>query len=75
MPNFTGSGGYGQKHCDDITEDWGGKPYEDIVRCFEYIRDKLPYVDTDNAVALGASYGGYMISEFCIAQVYSGSVY
>lgn len=35
-----------------------------VENCFEHIADNLPYVDTNNAVALGASYGGYMISEF-----------
>lgn len=33
-----------------------------VENCFEHIADNLPYVDTTNAVALGASYGGYMIS-------------
>lgn len=48
---------------DGITNDWGGKPYNDLVNCFEYIEGNLPYVDTQNAVALGASYGGFMISK------------
>ncbi|KAL8951158.1 MAG: hypothetical protein Q9222_002846 [Ikaeria aurantiellina] len=60
-PNPTGSTGYGQAFVDAITESWGGRPYEDLVKGFEYIKE-LPYVDTDNAVALGASYGGYMMN-------------
>lgn len=63
MPNPTGSTGYGQEHCDAIKENWGGSPYEDLVKCFEYIEKELPYVDTNRAVALGASYGGYMMSK------------
>lgn len=62
-PNPTGSSGYGMALQDGITEDWGGRPYNDLVNCFEWIADNMPYVDTRNAVALGASYGGYMISE------------
>ncbi|KAI1172433.1 prolyl oligopeptidase [Nemania sp. FL0916] len=62
MPNPTGSTGYGQQYVDDIALDWGGRPYNDLVNCFEHIAENLPYVDTDNAVALGASYGGYMIN-------------
>ncbi|KAI1813268.1 prolyl oligopeptidase [Poronia punctata] len=62
MPNPTGSTGYGQKYTDDIALDWGGRPYDDLVNCFEHIKTNLSYVDTDNAVALGASYGGYMIN-------------
>ncbi|KAI1166935.1 prolyl oligopeptidase [Nemania serpens] len=62
MPNPTGSTGYGQQLVDDIALDWGGRPYNDLVNCFEHIADNLPYVDTKNAVALGASYGGFMIN-------------
>ncbi|OTB08818.1 hypothetical protein M426DRAFT_316843 [Hypoxylon sp. CI-4A] len=62
MPNPTGSTGYGQAFTDGIAGDWGGRPYNDLVNAFEYIADNLPYVDTNNAVALGASYGGYMIN-------------
>ena len=60
-PNITGSTGYGQKFTDNIRRDWGGAPYRDIVNCFDYVA-KLPEVDVDRAVALGASYGGYMMN-------------
>ncbi|KAL8969995.1 MAG: hypothetical protein Q9197_004055 [Variospora fuerteventurae] len=63
-PNPTGSTGYGQPFVDAITESWGGLPYEDLANGFEYIKEHLPYVDTDRAVALGASYGGYMMNWF-----------
>ncbi|KAI1824526.1 prolyl oligopeptidase [Xylaria intraflava] len=62
MPNPTGSTGYGQQLVDGITKNWGGRPYEDLENCFEHIAEKFSYVDTNNAVALGASYGGYMIN-------------
>ncbi|KAK3942180.1 Alpha/Beta hydrolase protein [Diplogelasinospora grovesii] len=61
-PNPTGSTGYGMALQDGITGHWGGRPYDDLVNCFVYIADNMPYVDTDRAVALGASYGGYMIN-------------
>jgi len=61
-PNPTGSTGYGQAFTDAITKSWGGLPYEDLVNGFEYIKENLPYVDTTRAVALGASYGGYMMN-------------
>ncbi|KAK0731257.1 Alpha/Beta hydrolase protein [Lasiosphaeris hirsuta] len=61
-PNPTGSTGYGMALQDGIKGEWGGRPYNDLVNCFEYIADNLPYVDTERAVALGASYGGYMIN-------------
>jgi len=61
-PNPTGSTSYGQAFTDAITENWGGSPYEDLVKGFKYIKENLDYVDTDRAVALGASYGGYMMN-------------
>lgn len=62
MPNPTGSTGYGQQFTDAITKNWGGDPYEDLVKGIEYIEENLNYVDTSRMVALGASYGGYMIN-------------
>ncbi|KAK8089580.1 prolyl oligopeptidase [Apiospora hydei] len=62
MPNPTGSTGYGQKLTDAIACDWGGRPYKDLENCFEYIAKNMDYVDTDRAVGLGASYGGYMVN-------------
>lgn len=61
-PNPTGSTGYGMALEDGIQNHWGGRPYEDLVKCFEHIEKNIPYVDTSRAVALGASYGGYMIN-------------
>ncbi|KHN95315.1 dipeptidyl peptidase [Metarhizium album ARSEF 1941] len=61
-PNVTGSTGYGQKHIDAITCNWGGNPYEDLVLCFEHLEKNVNYIDTSRSVALGASYGGYMIN-------------
>ncbi|KAI3543412.1 prolyl oligopeptidase [Colletotrichum abscissum] len=62
MPNPTGSTGYGQQHTDNIQNEWGGRPYVDLVKCFDHIEKNISYIDCGNAVALGASYGGYMIN-------------
>lgn len=67
-PNPTGSTGYGMDLQNGIKGSWGGRPYEDLEKCFEYIEKEMGYVDTDRAVALGASYGGYMISEFSFLE-------
>ncbi|MCJ1474015.1 hypothetical protein MMC13_002673 [Lambiella insularis] len=40
----------------------GGRPYHDLASCFAYIESQMPFVDTNRAVALGGSYGGYMIN-------------
>ena len=62
MPNTTGSIGFGQRFIEDIGGEWGGRPYKDLVNCFEYVKETMPFVDTKRAVAMGASYGGYMIN-------------
>ncbi|KAL4896861.1 putative dipeptidyl-peptidase 5 [Aspergillus ambiguus] len=61
-PNPTGSTGFGQELTDAIQGDWGGAPYDELVECWQYVRDNLPYVDTERGVAAGASYGGFMIN-------------
>jgi dipeptidyl aminopeptidase/acylaminoacyl peptidase len=63
--NPTGSTGYGQELTDAIQNNWGGAPYDDLVKGFEYIADTYDYIDTENAVAAGASYGGYMVRTLC----------
>lgn len=40
----------------------GGAPYDDLVKCWEYINDNFPYIDTENGVAAGASFGGFMVN-------------
>lgn len=60
MPNPHGSVGYGQKFTDAVNAEWGGIPYDDIMRTADYVQS-LPYVDKDRIAAAGASYGGYMI--------------
>jgi dipeptidyl aminopeptidase/acylaminoacyl peptidase len=57
-PNPTGSTGFGQELTDGIQANWGSYPYEEIVLCWQYIRDNLSFVDTDNGILAGASYGG-----------------
>ena len=59
-PNPRGSTGYGQKFLDEISGDWGGKVYTDIMNGVAEIAG-MPYIDKDRIGAAGASFGGYMI--------------
>ncbi|KAF2789172.1 alpha/beta-hydrolase [Melanomma pulvis-pyrius CBS 109.77] len=59
-PQFTGTPSYGQKFTDAIQANWGGTPYRDLVKLFEYLEANVTYIDTDRAIAAGASFGGYM---------------
>jgi len=61
MPNPRGSTGYGQKFTDEINQDWGGKPYEDIMAVVDHMTAQ-PYVDAERMAAAGGSYGGYMVN-------------
>lgn len=60
--NPTGSTGFGQALTDRIQNNWGSHPYVDLLKGWDYIEKNLPYVDTSRAVALGASYGGFMVN-------------
>ncbi|MBS1794567.1 MAG: S9 family peptidase [Acidobacteria bacterium] len=60
MPNPRGSTGYGQQFVDDVSADWGGRAYTDIMNGVAEVV-KLPYVDKTRIGAAGASYGGYMV--------------
>jgi dipeptidyl aminopeptidase/acylaminoacyl peptidase len=63
LPNPRGSTGFGQKYVDEISGDWGGKCYEDLMKGIEYL-EKQPYIDKDRMAAAGASFGGYMMNWF-----------
>jgi dipeptidyl aminopeptidase/acylaminoacyl peptidase len=60
--DFHGSTGYGQAFTDAIRGDWGGKPYDDLMKGLDHVLAAYPWVDGDRACALGASYGGYMVN-------------
>ena len=60
-PNPHGSTGYGQAFTRAISEDWGGSPYEDVMKVTDAL-EKLPYVDADRIGIMGWSYGGYFMN-------------
>ena len=60
MINRRGSTGYGQKFTDQITNDWGGRAYLDVMKGIDAAIVKYPYIDKTKMAAAGGSYGGYM---------------
>ena len=62
MIDFHGSTGYGQAFTDSISGDWGGKPLEDLKIGLATAVRQFPWLDGDDACALGGSYGGFMIN-------------
>jgi dipeptidyl aminopeptidase/acylaminoacyl peptidase len=65
LPNPRGSTGFGQKFVEEITDNWGGKCYDDLMKGADYVAG-LPYVDKDRMIAAGASFGGYMVNWFAV---------
>ncbi|OTA70584.1 alpha/beta-hydrolase [Hypoxylon sp. EC38] len=59
-PNPTASSGWGQNLTDAIQGRWGSYPYWDLVHAWDYVNSTLAYVDTENGIEAGASFGGYM---------------
>ena len=60
-PNPRGSTGFGQKFVDEISGDWGGKAYTDIMNGVASVINANNFIDKERIGAAGASYGGYMI--------------
>lgn len=59
--NPHGSTGYGQAFTEQISGEWGGAVYEDLMKGVNHMI-KLGYVDPNRLGAAGGSYGGYMVN-------------
>ena len=68
LPNPRGSTGFGQKFVDEISGDWGGKCYRDLVAGLDYV-EQLDYVDKNRIAGAGASFGGYMMDWFAVNDI------
>src|SRR5580700_11237857 len=61
MVNPRGSPGYGEKFEAEVSRDWGGKVYEDIMKGADAAIAKYPFIDGTRLAAAGGSFGGYMV--------------
>ncbi len=68
MPNPRGSTSFGQQFCDEISGDWGGKCYRDLVAGLKVVQS-LEYVDSKRIASAGASFGGYMQDWFAVNEI------
>lgn len=57
--NPAGSTGYGQAFIEEVSRDWGGQPYDDIMAVVDAVA-RLPGIDGQRVCAAGGSYGGFM---------------
>jgi dipeptidyl aminopeptidase/acylaminoacyl peptidase len=63
--NPRGSTGYGQTFTDQISADWSGRVFEDLMKGLDFALEKYPYLDRERMAAAGGSYGGYMVNWLC----------
>jgi dipeptidyl aminopeptidase/acylaminoacyl peptidase len=61
-PNPRGSISYGQQFVNEISGDWGGKVYIDIMNGVADVVRRNSFIDKNRIGAAGASYGGYMVN-------------
>jgi dipeptidyl aminopeptidase/acylaminoacyl peptidase len=57
--NYRGSTGRGRGFVEEIYEDWGGAEQGDIAIGVEHVLDEYDWIDEDQIVVYGGSYGGY----------------
>lgn len=61
--NPAGSPGYGQKFVDQVTHDWGGATYKDLMLGLDAaLSNHSEWMDSTKLGAAGGSYGGYMVN-------------
>jgi dipeptidyl aminopeptidase/acylaminoacyl peptidase len=60
--NPRGSTGYGQKFTDQISKDWTGRVYEDLMKGLDFALQTYPFLDGSKVAAAGGSYGGFMVN-------------
>lgn len=59
--NPRGSTGYGQQFVDEVSKDWGGKVYTDLMHGLDAAVAANAWIDTTALGAAGGSFGGYMV--------------
>jgi dipeptidyl aminopeptidase/acylaminoacyl peptidase len=58
--NPRGSFGYGQKFTNEVSKDWGGKAYTDLMDGLDAALARNAWLDSTRMGAAGGSFGGYM---------------
>jgi len=60
--NPRGSTGYGQKFTDQISKDWTGRVYDDLMKGLDHALKTYEFLDGGRVAAAGGSYGGFMVN-------------
>ncbi len=60
--NPRGSTGFGQKFTDQISQDWTGRVYEDLMKGLDHALKTYVFLDGSKVAACGGSYCGFMVN-------------
>ena len=67
LPNPRGSTGFGQQYVDEISGDWGGKCYDDLMAGLAFQEKPTDWIDKERMAAAGRrSFAGYMMNWFAV---------
>jgi dipeptidyl aminopeptidase/acylaminoacyl peptidase len=60
--NPRGSSGYGSTFREQVSRDYGGRCFEDLMKGLDYVNQHYDFVDKKRQAAIGGSFGGYMVN-------------
>ena len=60
--NPRGSRGYGSTFREQVSKDYGGRCFIDLVKGLDYAIKKYPFIDEKRQAAIGGSFGGYSVN-------------
>ena len=62
FPNPRGSSGYGAQFREEVSRDYGGRCYEDLMAVVDYAVEHYDFIDENKLAAIGGSFGGYSVN-------------
>lgn len=60
--NPRGSSGYGSAFREEVSKDYGGRCFEDLMSGMNYVVENYTFVDPERLAAIGGSFGGYSVN-------------
>ncbi len=57
-----GSSGYGSQFREEVSKDYGGRCYTDLMKGMDYVLENYNFIDKDKLAAIGGSFGGYSVN-------------
>jgi dipeptidyl aminopeptidase/acylaminoacyl peptidase len=60
--NPRGSEGYGSEFRAQVSRDYGGRCYQDLMKGLDAAIERFPFIDSDRLAVAGGSFGGYSVN-------------